>query len=68
MRKDIRARNKKRAIERKAKLAKELAREKRRQAKNGLETKKNEVKKDKVTSSTNKNVTTPKKTNLENKK
>lgn len=68
MRKDIRARNKKRAIERKAKLAKELAREKRRQAKNGLETKKNEVKKDKVTSSTNKNITTPKKTNLENKK
>lgn len=68
MRKDIRARNKKRAIERKAKLAKELAREKRRQAKNGLETKKNEVKKNKVTSSTNKNITTPKKTNLENKK
>ncbi len=68
MRKDIRARNKKRAIERKAKLAKELAREKRRQAKNGLETKKSEVKKDKVTSSTNKNATTPKKTNLENKK
>ena len=68
MRKDIRARNKKRAIERKAKLAKELAREKRRQAKNGLETKKNEVKKGKVTSSTNKTVTTPKKTNLENKK
>ena len=53
MRKDIRARNKKRAIERKAKLAKELARE---------------VKKDKVTSSTNKNITTPKKTNPENKK
>lgn len=68
MRKDIRARNKKRAIERKAKLAKELAREKRRQAKKGLETKNNEVKKDKVTSSTNKTVTTPKKTNLENKK
>ena len=68
MRKDIRARNKKRAIERKAKLAKELAREKRRQAKNGLETKKNEVKKEKVTFSTNKTVTTPKKTNLENKK
>lgn len=68
MRKDIRARNKKRAIERKAKLAKELAREKRRQAKNGLETKKSEVKKDKVTSSTNKNVTTSKKTNPENKK
>ena len=68
MRKDIRARNKKRAIERKAKLAKELAREKRRQAKNGLETKKNEVKKEKVVSSTNKNITTPKKTNLENKK
>lgn len=68
MRKDIRARNKKRAIERKAKLAKELAREKRRQAKNGLETKKNEVKKDKITSSTNKTVTTPKKTNLETKK
>ncbi len=68
MRKDIRARNKKRAIERKAKLAKELAREKRRQAKKGLETKKSEVKKDKVTSSTNKNVTTSKKTNPENKK
>ena len=68
MRKDIRARNKKRAIERKAKLAKELAREKRRQGKSGLETKKNEVKKDKVTSSTNKTVATTKKTNLENKK
>lgn len=68
MRKDIRARNKKRAIERKAKLAKELAREKRRQAKNGLETKKGEVKKEKVASSTNKNVTTSKKTNPENKK
>lgn len=68
MRKDIRARNKKRAIERKAKLAKELAREKRRQAKKGLETKNNEVKKDKVASSTNKTVTTPKKTNLETKK
>lgn len=68
MRKDIRARNKKRAIERKAKLAKELAREKRRQAKSGLETKKNEVKKEKVVYSTNKTVTTPKKTNLENKK
>ena len=68
MRKDIRARNKKRAIERKAKLAKELAREKRRQAKSGLETKQNEVKKEKVVSSTNKTVTTPKKTNLENKK
>lgn len=68
MRKDIRARNKKRAIERKAKLAKELAREKRRQAKNGLETKKSEFKKEKVASSTDKNVTTPKKTNPENKK
>lgn len=68
MRKDIRARNKKRAIERKAKLAKELAREKRRQAKNGLEAKKSEVKKEKVASSTNKNVTASKKTNPENKK
>lgn len=39
MRKDIRARNKKRAEERKIKLAKELARDKRRAERNKLENK-----------------------------